>query len=334
MQMKIDVIEMPLVEYFSMTSDFILDGGRSDSINVFWVKVPNTGFRLTLLVPPNGYSWGMQFRHPGNIIDWMENVITDSVVAEEYRRMFDTMAIDPAYVPETLAGCGTFGESRELEVGTAEPDLPRAWFRSVFIPDAQEAFEKFLLRLRDHIDQLGRFFLLPQPKLDGVALVNWSESVDGNLETLFGSDHNPKISAPSDLFARRKNALDNAINTITSAEAQTWLTPRFLDWDLLRPSYPLVDTPLKTKRTEPWLSIFSLRPVENLLNEKKTLSLLRVQLMRKWKWPVGIKMLAKHHEWQEYRKTILRGAQPWQPLEAEVFEVLNQARNIYPILFN
>jgi hypothetical protein len=218
--MKMDVIEMSLAEYFSITPESILNVNQGNSIKVFWVRVPNAGFCLALLVPPNGYSWGMQFNHPKSINDWMEEKINDSAVALEYRRIFDALAIDPAYVPETIAGCSLFGENHELEVGTNVPDLPRAWFRSIFLPDAQNALENFLLRLRIHVDQLGIFFLLPQPKMDDVALVNWSESVNHNLETLFGSDHSPTIVVPADLFSGRKNALDNAINTIPSAEAE------------------------------------------------------------------------------------------------------------------
>ncbi|MFZ6781180.1 hypothetical protein ACO0LD_30465 [Undibacterium sp. Ji83W] len=331
--MKIDTIEISPFAYFSMRYELIPDKSHADCVQIFWIKLPDIDLRLLLLIPPTGCSWGMQFNHAKNLFEWTEKVIGSSSVASGFRRMFAELSIDPAYIPETLAGCSWFGENQELSIGTHEPDVPRAWFRTVLLPDSDDVFESFLHRLRLHIDQLGIFFLLPQAKLNDVGLLAWSESVDKNLGILFDSDHD-RSTRSVDIFSKRRNALETAIENTTSEHAQAWLTPRFLDWDMIRPRYPMAETPIKSKRSQSLLSMFSLRPLKDVNDEVATLSLLRLQLMKKWNWPVGIHLLVSHQGSQYYKEFMLKGRSPWQPLEVEVTEVLNQAMAVYPILFD
>ena len=330
--MKIDAIEVSASTYFSMRYELIPNKSDTNCVRLFWIKLPGIDLRLIMMIPPTGYSWGMQFNQTKDLLEWTEKTIASSSVASEFRKVFADLSIDPADVPETLVGCSWFGENQELTIGTHEPDVPRAWFRTVFLPGSDDVFEKFLRRLRLYIDQLGIFFLLPQAKLNDAGLVAWSESIDKNLGILFDSDHNRDIRSV-DMFSKRRNALEAAIQNTTSEHAQTWLTPRFLDWDLIRPSYPMAETPLKSKRSQFLLSIFSLRSLEDVHDEAKILSLLRLQLMKKWMWPVGIHRLANHHGSQYYRDFMLKGRMPWQSLEVEVTEVLKQAKYVYPILF-
>ncbi|MFZ6643232.1 hypothetical protein ACO0LL_26160 [Undibacterium sp. TC4M20W] len=331
--MNIEAFEISASAYFSIRYELIQNKSHAGGVRLFWVKMPDIDLRLILMIPPTGYSWGMQFNQTKDLLEWTEKVIASSAVASGFRRVFAELSIDPAYVPETLAGCSWFGENHELTIGTHEPDVPRAWFRTVLLPDGDDTFGAFVQRLRLHIDQLGIFFLLPQANLKEAGLLAWSESVHKNLGILFDSDHDRSIRSV-DMFSKRRNALEAAIQNTTSEQAQAWLTSRFLDWDMIRPSYPMAETPLKSRRSQFLLSIFSLRSLEDVNDEAKILSLLRLQLMKKWKWPVGVRLLANHHGSQYYRDFRLKGQISWLPLEVEVTEVLKQAKDVYPILFD
>jgi hypothetical protein len=245
--------------------------------------------------------------------------------------MFSSLGLDPDRVPETLAGCSYYGEGQQLTIGSQVADLPRAWFRSTLLPDGTSPLEDFLVRLKAHIAQLGKFFLLPQPEGSFGEISRWAESVEENLDVLFGSDHGEGLRT-AELVTKRIRALEAAVDAVSNADAEARLTPRFLEWDLVRPSYPMPETPLVSKKTKSIMSMLASRSPEELHREKQTISLLRVKLMRRWKWPVGIALLRDHHESKDYRDFILKGQAPWRPLEIEVAELLKESERAYPIL--
>jgi hypothetical protein len=333
MQIKIESSEITPLEYFSMRFESLEECYQNLNIRVFWIRLNGAGMRLVLMLPPVDSCWGTQFCYSRQLACWVDNVIADPVTATAFRQLFEDLRLDAADVPETLAGCSWFGDNQELTVGANEPDVPRAWFRTAFVPDTAQAFEDFLSRLERHVVQLGTFFLLPKPKVSSVKLISWTESVDENFDRLFGSDHSRSTLFASS-FASKSDALDAAIANTTGEAAKEWLTPRFLEWDLMRPNYPVPDTELISKRTQSFLSGFSLRPNREVHEETKILALKRTQLMQKWKWPVGLQLLARHKESQEFRATILRGRPAWEPLEIEVEKLLNVTIEIYPVIFD
>ncbi len=305
---------------------------RKEAVNIFWIRLEEAGLRLALMIPPIGHCWGMQFSHAKEFAAWVEDIVVDSLTERVFRDEFDGLGIDPADIPETLAGCSFFGESREFTIGTREPDVPRAWFRTVIVPDCEQAFEDFLCRVQMHIEQLGVFFVLPAPEIDQLKVLAWSESVDESFELLFGKDN--LSSKYTDISSARCRALSAAIEGIAGEDARSLLTPRSLDWDLVRPSYPVADTELRSKWGSAAMAAFSLRSFKDINEETKRISLLQVQLMQKWQWPVGLQTLARRHDTQEYRAAMLMGRTAWQPLEIEVDRLLNQTRSVYPVVFD
>jgi hypothetical protein len=274
----------------------------------------------------------MQFSHPSELVALVDDMIFDPLTAKVFREQFDYWGIDPAEIPETLAGCSFFGKDRELTVGTREADVPHAWFRSVIVPDSEQAFDDFLCRLRMLMEQLGPFFLLPEPEVNQEKLLAWSESVDPHLEWLFGKDHLPHKFSRT--FALRTHALTAAIEETAGEEARRLLTPRFLESDLIRPSYPVAETEIKSKRSNILISAFMLRSLKEVNEEHKTISLLVVKLMQKWGWPVGLQTLARRRNSPESSSELSAGRAAWQPLEIEVDKLLSQTRNTYPIVFD
>lgn len=331
MQVKVNALELASREYFSIRHESIGEYQQNEAVNILWLRLGAAGLRVALLIPPMGHCWGMQFSHARALAAWVEDIVVSPLTERVFREGFDGLGIDPADIPETLAGCSFFGESREFTIGTREPDVPRAWFRTVIVPDSEQAFEDFLCRVRMHIEQLGLFFLLPAPGVDQARVLAWSESVDENLELLFGKEH--VRSKYTDMSTARCNALTEAIERIAGDEAKSLLTPRFLEWDLVRPRYPVPETELRSKRGNGFLAAFSLRSTKDVHEETKRTSLLQVQLMQKWQWPVGIQILARHHESQEYRNAVLAGRAAWQPIELEVEKLLSQTRSLYPLVF-
>lgn len=121
------------------------------------------------------------------------------------------------------------------------------------MPDREEEFQLFIARLNDHIEQLGRFFLCTVPA--GVQLDQWAEDEDERLQELFDRPLRGRLKG--ERMDGRLQAIRMAVQSLDSAEAEQWLTPRFLEWDQFRPSYPLPATPNNSKRVSAFFEMLN-----------------------------------------------------------------------------
>ena len=75
------------------------------------------------------------------------------------------------------------------------------------------------------------------------------------------------------------------------------------------------------------------RSPDEVYRDRRTLSLLRVKLLRKWRWPLGMTFLHERHDSGRRKEGQLQGQPPWPALEDEVAAALKEARTAYPVLF-
>lgn len=229
----------------------------------------------------------------------------------------------------TLLGSSVFGLEEQLAVGQNVPDLPHAVYRAIHLPDNREDFERFIKRLDDHIRELGRFFLCTVPP--DVNFPQWAEEEDERLTEIFyrparGRRKGEQMDAHLD-------AIRLALQGVERGEAEKWLTPRFLEWEQVRPTYPLPAAPSTSRRVLGFFDMLNLRPMDQLLDQKQNRTLLQLELVKKWKWPLGLRNLYKAQTSEELRKTMLGDSDAWEPAEALVSEILEEGKHRFPVLF-
>jgi len=331
--------ELPPAEYFRITRELLADDDGTGRLRLIWTSVPRCGARLVLAIPPHGYCWGMRFVRTAALTEWRLKTVEAGATLSAFLDMFSRLGLDPYRVPETLAERNYFvfmEDPRSPSYVPAPPDLPHAWFRSELLPDAARPFEDFLNRLRAHIAQLGKFFLLPRPDgpVDGDVSA-WARSIDSNLERLFGSDHDADLWGYGGSSQRRIEALEEALRAVSAAHAETWLTPQFLEGGWACPRYPMSEAPpaYMGKGDKWFMRGAPARSPEEVYRDWKTLSLLRVKVLRKWRWPLGMKFLYERHDFRRVKERNLQDQPPWPALEAEVAAALKEARTAYPVLF-
>jgi len=61
--------------------------------------------------------------------------------------------------------------------------------------------------------------------------------------------------------------------------------------------------------------------------------MLKLQLIRKWRWPLGLRQLNNGQKASSFRKTMLAGGEPCEEAEALVAKILTEGRRRYPVLF-
>lgn len=329
-QIKIETKELPPSAYFVLNAGSLEALRRPGVVTVLWTNVPGTELRVALLVAPSDLAWGLQFRHRHDLHELVEEKLGDDGMAQSVQQAFGQIGIGLDCVPATLIGSPVFGLGHQLEVGKDIADLPHATFRTALMPDREEEFQTFIARLNEHIEQLGRFFLCAVPA--GVQIEQWAEDEDERLSELFDRPLRGRLKG--ERMDAHLEAIRMAVQSLESAEAEQWLTPRFLEWDQFRPSYPLPATPNNSKRVFAFFEMLNLRPMGELLDQKHERSLLQLTLMKKWHWPLGLRKLNEAKNSKVLRKTMLGNAAPWEPAEVLVSEILEDAKLRYPVLLS
>jgi hypothetical protein len=323
--------ELSPAEYFRISPELLSDGGGTDRVRLLWTRVPACGVRPVLAIPPNGYCWGMQFVPTAAMTEWR---LQTRGMKAAFLAMFSELGLDPYRVPETLARRTYYFGQDQGDAPTTAPDLPHAWFRSEFLPDSPRPLEDFVRRLATHIAQLGKFFFIARPE-GGIHgdVSAWANTLDSNLERLFGSDYDEDLWGYGGSPRRRIEALEEALRAVPREDAETWLTPSFLGAGFAYPEYPMAETPPAYMYKGTFRTTFAARSPEDVYRDRMTLSLLRVKLLRKWRWPLGMKFLHERHESMRSRGNTVDGLPPWPALEDEVADALKEARSAYPVLF-
>lgn len=329
MQITFKVTELSSQAYFSSNADTFESARRPDAVSIYWTPVPGTKLRVTLLMAPANQAWGMQFRHRAALHEAIEAKLGDDRMAQSMLKAFELLGINLSTVPGTLMGCPVFGLEQQFEVGQQVADMSHATFRSVLLPDDDQEFQRFIDRVGEHIEQLGSFFLLPVPA--SACLSSWAEEEDERLKELFYRP--PRGRQKGERMDGHLQAIRLALQGVEGAEAEQWLTPRFLEWEQVRPSYPLPAAPSTSKRALAFFDVLNLRPMGELLDQKHERTLLQLQLMKKWRWPLGLRTLFKAQTSKDLRQTLLGTSDSWEPAEVLVSELIEEANCKYPVLF-
>jgi hypothetical protein len=328
-QIKWIVTELPAEDYFGLHASSLAAKRQPGAAQVLWTSLPDTDLRVALMVAPSAYAWGMQFRHRKALHDALEASLGNDHFVRSMVGGLEQHGIALEAVPSSLLGCAVLGTEEQYEVGGQVADLSHAVVRTELVPDDEQEFQRFLAGLDAHILQLGRFFLLPVPERVDVA--EWEEAEDARLTRLFyRPSHGRKKGEQMDCHLRD---IRLALETLDGAEAQEWLTPRFLEWEQIRPAYPLPADASISGRALAFFDSLNLRPMGELLDDKKTRSLLQLELIRKWQWPLGLRYLDNGQSSAELRKTMLGNNKPWTPAEELVSEILTEGKQKYPVLF-
>lgn len=329
--MSLDVVHtsLPSRQYLKLGEPELQSLRKERCIHLLSTNIDGADLCIVLMLAPLGEAWGMQYSHPLDLHEQMEGRLVDDLVAACMKQALDQAGISPDLVPPMLAGAEAFGSERQLMLGQQIADLPRAFFRPVHVANNEAAMDLFLRRLQEHVEELGGFFLLPVPaRADSKT---WCESVDYRLDELF----NTRVSTSrTDHTQAHIQALTNALQELDAQTVSMWLTPFFLDWEPVRPNYPLPVSKAKSKRTPSILKMFDLRPVEDVEADKRAVTMLLLAMIRKWEWPLGIRRLHRLQTATEVRQLALAKSEPVADVELAVSELLVAAKDRYPVLFS
>jgi len=300
-------------------------------VQVLWAHMRVAKLRVAMLLAPVGMAWGMQFRLREQANDAIEDLIGNDQLALALRRSVEELGYPPERVPGSLLGCEFFGREEEtrLALGAEAEDFPHASFRVVLVPDDELEFSDFRTRLHAHFAQLGKFFLLPIPP--AVDLRRWQYEEDVRLtELLSGRPGGLRRGQGTQAW---QDVIRLAIRALDASEAETWLTPAFLEHEQVKTGYPIPMSVRPTGRGSALLAILKLMPVGEMLEQRQAVTMLKLELMRKWLWPLGLRQLHKGQTCSSLRKTMLAGGEPYGEAEALVAEILIEGRRRYPVLF-
>lgn len=335
--MRISAVQADNIEYFSLNEDSLSDLSRRNVVHCIWTNVPNIGVRFITLIPPQSYCWGMQYIYPTRGEEWVENKIVDSRTSRYLSDNFEEIGVDSRYIPKTLTVCDHFGPNRELIIGNKCSDLPRAFFRSVLIDNDQSIFDKFLRRLERHICELNKYFLMPCPDGPLEKQIIWTDSISNKLEMAFGIEHD-KRKISFDKYTGKMELLKVMLDSYSEEDAYSLLTPKFLEWDMVRFLYPIEQISLKqsfTKQQQEIFEMLGMRSLDEIIIENSIISILQAKLVGKWKWPLGVKRISKFIEAQNHtfadRESELHN---YKVFKYEVDKLLDQSRSLYPLLFS
>jgi len=309
----------------------VLEGQRlAGSVQVLWARMPSVSMRIAMLLAPLGTAWGMQFRLHGAAHEATDALVGSDAVAVALRGSIEALGFQVERLPASLLESRAFGRAQRLCMGSEAGDIPHAAFRAILVPDDESEFFAFLSRLQDHIDQLGKFFLLPVPL--GVDLQRWQYEEDIRLtELLSGRPGGLKKGQSTQGW---EGAIRQALESLDASDAEQWLTPAFLEYEQVKTGYPIrKEGVIVTALAAAFLAMMKMRPIGEQLASRNAVTMLKLQLIKKWRWPLGLRQLHNAQNSPHFREAMLKGEASCEVAEALVREILTEGRRRYPVLF-
>lgn len=318
-------------EYLGLTAQTLEPQRLAGQVQVLWAPMPAVNLRVALLLAPVGMAWGMQFRLRGQADASVEARLGDDQLAQALRGCIEDLGYQPEHLPRSLLCCEVFGREEEarLVLGAEADDIPHASFRAILVPDDESEFSAFVDRLGAYIAQLGKFFLLPIPP--GADLQRWQYEQDERLtELLSGRPGGLKRGQSSQGW---QDAIRLAVQSLEASEAETWLTPAFLEYEQVKTNYPIPKSVRPAFFASALLAFLKRMPAKEQLKHRQAVTMLKLELLRKWRWPLGLRQLHQGQTSGSVRKTMLAGGEPYEEAEQLVAEILADGRRRYPVLF-
>jgi len=318
-------------DYLGLNTQTLEPQRRAGEVQVLWARMPGTTLRIAMLLAPAGMAWGMQYRLRVPAYEAIDNLVGSDQLARALRASIEELGHLPERLPGSLFQCETFGrgEGKQLVLGSEAEDLSHASFRAILMPDDDIEFSAFPDRLRAYIAQLGKFFLLPVPA--GVNLQRWQYEEDVRLtELLSGRPGGLKRGQDTQGW---QDTIGLAIQSLDASEAEKWLTPAFLKYEQVKTNYPIPKSIRPTLRASAFLALLKMMPIGEQLEHRKAVTMLKLQLIKKWMWPLGLRELHNGQTSNSLRQTVLAGGEPCKEAEAMVAEILTEGRRRYPVLF-
>ena len=330
MQIALNVQAVETFNYLGLDLHTLEAKRLANEVRVLWTRIPAIGMRVAVMLAPLGMAWGMQFRLRSPAYNASDEAVGSDVVASALKTSIEELGFKPEKLPGSLLGCEVFGREQQLWLGREADDIPHAQFRAVIMPDTDFEFADFLHRLQAHVDQLGKFFLLPVPS--GVELQRWQYEEDVRLTELLSG--RPGGLRKGQSTQGWEGAIRLAIESLDGSEAEAWLTPAFLEHEQVKTSYPIRKEGVSvTARAAAFLAMLNMRPVGEQLKSRKAVTMLKLQLIRKWKWPLGLRQLHHSQTSESTRTLALAGGEACEEAEALVAEILEEGMRRYPVLF-
>lgn len=330
--MQIALKERPIEfrEYLGLDVQVLETHRLTDAVQLMWAHIPVANMRIAILLAPLGMAWGVQFWLGASALAAVEESVSSDKVAGALGASIERFGFQAERLPRSLFQTEAFGREQRLWIGAEAVDFPHAIIRTVLVPDDALEFSAFLNRLRAYIDQLGRFFLLPVPV--GVELQSWQFEVDVRLtELLSGRPGGLKRGQSTEAW---EGAIRLALTSLDGDDAASWLTPAFLESEQVETGYPIRKEGVSLgARAAGFLSMLNMRPIGEQLASRNAVTKLKLQLIKKWRWPLGLRALHSAQTSRDYRNAMLRGGEPCEEAEALVAEILEEGRRRYPVLF-
>jgi len=334
MQMQMIVKERLLEfrDYLGLNTQTLEAQRLAGEVQVLWARMPTANMRIAMLLAPVGMAWGMQYRLGERAEEATDALLGDGQLAQTLRASIEALGYLPERLPRSLLQCEVFWgreEGMELALGAGAEDFPHASFRAILVPGDEIEFSSFLDRLRAYIAQLGKFFLLPIPP--GVDFQRWQYEEDVRLTELLSS--RPGGLKRGQSTQGWQDAISLAVQSLEASEAETWLTPAFLEYEQVKTNYPIPKNVTPTGRASAFLTLLKFMPIGEQLEHRKAVTMLKLQLIRKWRWPLGLRQLNNGQKASSFRTTMLAGSEPCEEAETLVAEILTEGRRRYPVLF-
>ncbi|WP_156401120.1 hypothetical protein [Duganella sp. Root1480D1] len=332
MQMIVKERLLEFRDYLGLNTQTLEPQRLAGEVQVLWARISPAKMRIAMLLAPVGMAWGMQYRLRQRADEVVDALLGDEQLAQTLRGSIEEMGYLPERLPKSLLQCEVFWgreDGMELALGAEADDVPHASFRAILLPDDDIEFSSFFDRLRAYIAQLGKFFLLPIPP--GVDFQRWQYEEDVRLsELLSGRPGGLKRGQGTQGW---QGAIRLAVQSLEASEAETWLTPAFLEYEQVKTNYPIPENVRPTWRALVFLALLKFMPIGEQLEHRKAVTMLKLQLIRKWLWPLGLRQLQNGQQASSFRKTMLAGGEPCAEAEALVAEILTEGRRRYPVLF-
>jgi hypothetical protein len=300
------------------------------TVKMLWARMPAGSLRVAMLCAPLGTAWGMQFWLRASALAVVEESLASDQVAMALKESIENLGFQPERLPSSLLQAEAFGREQRFWLGTEAEDIPHAVFRAVLVPDDEREFLAFLDRVHAYLDQLGKFFLLPVPS--AVDPQTWQYEQDVRLtELLSGRPGGLKKGQSTEGW---QAAIRLALQSLDGSEAETWLTPVFLEYEQVKTGYPIREADASaTARAGAFLSILNMRPIGDQLENRSAAMILKLKLIKKWQWPLGLRQLHNAYALRDAPSSMLKKADSREEVEALVSEILMEGRRRYPVLF-
>lgn len=331
MPLNIKVHKLSLQDYFGLSKEVLEQNYRDENINIITTTIDDISWLLALTVSPKNYCWGGRFNCPEELKNWQELSFTEESTVSGLRNIFDLYKINSKFVMAGMTKYHEIGGENTLMMGEEVGELPSEWFRVEVLPISKGILDKYLVLIEEHISQLEDFFLLPFSdsflKYGKIEVIQ----MENNMKNIFYDKPGENISN-AEIYERSIRDLKYVTANLKPDTVKQWITPFFLEGETVILNYPI---PTSINKTDLLFGLIfqSKNNLKARHEKKKKIALLRIKLLRKYRWPLGLRKLITYKKDQIYRNFILENSSSWRELEDEVEAYINESKTLYPVLF-